>query len=57
VKVYARDALGLTRLLAIVSPDNAGSIRLLERLGFRFETMVPSPDGRGELRLFAADAL
>ena len=33
---YARDALELPRLLAIVSPANASSIRLLERLGFSY---------------------
>ena len=36
VRDYARDGLGLPRLLAIVSPSNASSIRLLERLGFGF---------------------
>ncbi|HTO74108.1 MAG TPA: GNAT family N-acetyltransferase [Gemmatimonadales bacterium] len=34
---YARNTLGLGKLLAIVSPENASSIRLLEKLGFRFE--------------------
>jgi RimJ/RimL family protein N-acetyltransferase len=29
--------LGLTRLVAITSPDNAGSIRLLHKLGLQFE--------------------
>ncbi|PPT54415.1 hypothetical protein XarbCFBP8150_21450, partial [Xanthomonas arboricola] len=30
---HARDVLGLPQLCAIVSPDNAGSIRALEKLG------------------------
>ena len=34
---FARDGLGLHRVEADVDPDNAGSIRLLERLGFRHE--------------------
>lgn len=34
---YARASMGLDRLDAIVSPENATSIRLLERLGFTFE--------------------
>lgn len=34
---YARDVLGLRRLVAIVSPDNAPSLRLLDRLGFAYE--------------------
>lgn len=45
-------ALGLTRIVAITALDNAGSIRILERLGLRFERMVHfTPDGR-ESRLF-----
>ncbi|HBK45666.1 MAG TPA: GNAT family N-acetyltransferase [Xanthomonadaceae bacterium] len=32
---YARDVLGLRALCAIVSPDNAASRRLLEKLGLR----------------------
>jgi RimJ/RimL family protein N-acetyltransferase len=35
VRDHAFAALGLTRLLAIVNPANAPSIRLLESLGFR----------------------
>ncbi len=31
---HARDDIGLERVAAIVKPDNAASIRLLERLGF-----------------------
>jgi len=57
VKTYARDVLGLTRLLAIVHPDNGGSIRLLERLGFRFEAMHRPPEDPAALRLFAAEPL
>jgi RimJ/RimL family protein N-acetyltransferase len=40
VKDYARGALGLTRLLAIVNPTNGGSIRLLEKLGFTCESVM-----------------
>ena len=52
VRDYARAELGLGRLLAITNPTNAGSIRLLERLGFRFERMARMGDGQPELRLF-----
>ncbi len=46
------EALGLRRIVAITAPDNVGSIRILERLGLRFERMVHfTPDGR-ESRLF-----
>jgi ribosomal-protein-alanine N-acetyltransferase len=37
VREHATGALGLQRLLAITSPANADSIRLLERLGFAHE--------------------
>jgi len=37
VMAYARQTLGLQALCAIVSPDNAGSVRLLEKLGLRRE--------------------
>ena len=40
------------RILAITSQDNHTSIRVLERAGFVFEKLVPSPDGDEELRLF-----
>lgn len=41
---HARDALGLTRLVAITSPANARSIRLLHELGLRFaQTRETSP--------------
>ena len=36
----AERALGFTRILAVVSPDNEPSIRLLEKLGFKFENLI-----------------
>ncbi len=36
----AGSRLGLARLHAIVNPDNAGSIRLLQKLGFEFDRMI-----------------
>lgn len=36
----ARDRLKLGRILAIVNPDNYASMKLLERLGLRFERML-----------------
>ncbi len=40
---YARNALGIDRVVAITNPDNHASIRLLERIGLRFEQMVQMP--------------
>ncbi len=45
------ERFGLKRLVAITAPDNQRSIRVLERLGFRFERMV-SFTKDGESRLF-----
>jgi RimJ/RimL family protein N-acetyltransferase len=36
----ARETLNLDRILAIVNPDNYASMKLLERLGLRFERML-----------------
>jgi len=48
----ARQRLGLGRVLAITSPDNGPSIRLLGKLGFRFERMMKLAEDAGEVRLF-----
>jgi RimJ/RimL family protein N-acetyltransferase len=50
---FARDMLRLPRLLAIVSPANERSIRLLERLGFAFDRMVLMGGETTALKLFS----
>ena len=57
VKDYARDTLGLKRLVAITDPANQGSIRVLEKIGLKYEKMVRLSADDIELKLFAADAL
>jgi RimJ/RimL family protein N-acetyltransferase len=52
VRDYARDTLDLPRLLAIVSPSNDTSIRLLERLGFSFESMTRLGAAAPEVKLY-----
>ena len=37
---YGFETLGLERIIALVLPDNAGSIRVLEKVGMRFERMI-----------------
>ena len=49
---YGRDHLGLKRVIAICSPENAASIRLLERLGFRFERPVRMAADAAEISLY-----
>jgi RimJ/RimL family protein N-acetyltransferase len=56
VKSYAFETLGLPRVLAITSPDNLGSMRVLEKIGLRYERMIRPPGDGGEVRLFTSDA-
>lgn len=53
---YAREVVGLKRLVAIVSPDNERSIRLLSKLGFRFERMITWPEDGAQLELYAIES-
>ena len=46
-----RSRLGLKRVVAITSPDNAASIGVLEKLGLRFEGMTRLGDDPREVRL------
>jgi RimJ/RimL family protein N-acetyltransferase len=55
VMAYGRSVLGLGRIVAITSPDNEASIRLLEKLGMRFESMVRLSEDSSEVRLFASE--
>jgi RimJ/RimL family protein N-acetyltransferase len=55
VMAYGRNVLGLTRIVAITSPDNEASLRLLGKLGMKFESMVRLSAESPEIRLFASD--
>ena len=55
VMSFASTVLGLKRVVAVTNPDNHSSIRLLERIGFRYEKMVRLSDGAPEIKLFASD--
>ncbi len=54
VVAHGRTAFGLRRVVAILSPDNVRSRRLLVRLGFRFERTVRLSPEADELDLYAA---
>ena len=41
---YAWDTLGLRRVAAIAMPDNRPSIRIMEKLGLRFERLATGRD-------------
>lgn len=56
VLAHARGRLGLPRVLAIVSPDNERSIRVLTKIGLRYERMITPPGEDRAVRLFTSDA-
>jgi RimJ/RimL family protein N-acetyltransferase len=45
----------LQRVIGVVSQGNAASIRLLEKLGMRFERMYPMHPGEPDVRLYGLD--
>jgi RimJ/RimL family protein N-acetyltransferase len=55
VKADGRDRIGLKRLVAIVDPTNEGSIRVLEKIGLKYEKMVRLSEDDIELKLFSVD--
>lgn len=52
VMEYGHNILGIKRIVAITAPDNAGSIRVLEKIGLRFEKIIDLPQHGGESKLF-----
>jgi RimJ/RimL family protein N-acetyltransferase len=55
VMLYASEKLGLKRVVAVTNAANKSSIRLLEKMGFKYERMVQLSDGAPKIKLFAAD--
>ena len=52
---YGREALGLKRIVAIVQPDNVGSIKTLEKAGLTFERRVRLSEEEPEILLYASE--
>jgi [ribosomal protein S5]-alanine N-acetyltransferase len=50
---HGTEVIGLRRIVGLVEPGNAGSIRVLEKLGLVFETRLRLPDHAGDLLLYA----
>ena len=46
-------SLRLERIVAVTARNNDDSIKVLERLGLKFERMIQFPQRRDESRLFA----
>lgn len=53
VLTYAREVLQLKRIAAIVAPDNERSVRVLEKLGLRFEGWLRWPEDGSASKRFA----
>ena len=49
---HTRSALGIERLIAIISPDNAASIGLIGKLGFEFERMHRMHDDDDDVSIY-----
>lgn len=56
IKDYALKQLNLKRLIAIVNPDNQRSIKLLEKIGLRFEKQISLSIDKPQLNLMALNA-
>ncbi|MEP6569731.1 MAG: GNAT family N-acetyltransferase [Acidobacteriota bacterium] len=54
VMTYGRETLGLRRIVAITSVDNAASIKLLEKIGLRFERLIKLTEDQPDVRLFGS---
>jgi len=57
VMEYGKEALGLKRIVAITNPENHSSIRLLEKLGLKFDRMIRATADGPEIRLFVWSSL
>lgn len=54
VMKYARDVLRLKQILAITTPDNEASAKLLGKIGLRFEKLTTLSAGADEVKLFSS---
>ncbi|MBI3653025.1 MAG: GNAT family N-acetyltransferase [Acidobacteria bacterium] len=51
---YARTVLGLRRILGITTPDNQSSIKVLQKIGLRFERLLRLTAEEPAVKLFAS---
>lgn len=55
VMTFARQVIKLERIVAIVAPGNQRSIRLLEKIGLKYEQMITWPEDNTPLKFFSRD--
>ena len=53
---HGRRVLGIGRIVAITTPNNVRSIRVLEKIGLRFEKIIRIPGDDEDLALYAIEA-
>lgn len=53
---HARDVLEIEKVLAIASPENEASARLLNKIGFQFDRLMKLTEDAQEIKLFSAGA-
>jgi RimJ/RimL family protein N-acetyltransferase len=53
VMKHAEQTVKLKRIVAITNPDNDASIKLLQRMGFTFESVITLAKDRERVKLFA----
>ncbi len=52
---HARETFGLGRIVAIVTPENHSSIKLLEKIGLKFQRAIRMSDDDVERKFFVSD--
>lgn len=52
---YGREKLNLRKVLAITTQNNESSVKLLEKLGFKFERLIKMAHDAEELNLFTSE--
>ena len=53
---HAREILGIKHVLAITTPDNEASGKLLEKIGLRFDRLTKLSADAPEVKLFTSDS-
>jgi RimJ/RimL family protein N-acetyltransferase len=54
VMTHAHEVLGLNQILAITTPDNEASAKLLRKIGLRFEGLIKLSEDAAEVKLFSS---
>jgi RimJ/RimL family protein N-acetyltransferase len=54
---YAREKLGIKRVLAITTPDNVASGKLLNKIGLRFDRLIKLTADSPEVKLFTSETV